>query len=44
LYLTHLFPEETAKNHLQIKDVEVFLDENSISLALNFLKDVGVLW
>lgn len=40
-YLTRLFPEEAAKNHVQIKDVRVFLDENSISLALDFLKNVG---
>ncbi len=41
LYLTHLFPEDAAKNHVQIKNVQVFLDEKSISFALDFLKSIG---
>jgi ADP-heptose:LPS heptosyltransferase len=40
-YLTQLFPEESTKNNVRLKDVPVFIDDHSLKLANYFLKKIG---
>jgi len=42
MYLTQLFPEETTKNQVILKDVSVFLGEDSLNLVQDFLKSKGL--
>lgn len=43
VYLTRLFPEETAKYHPVLKDVPVFIGKESLVEAQKFLNGLGLL-